>query len=54
MSKASEAQKQGIQQHFAKKSSNSNALMTDADAVARRRRIEELKEQKRFEREFDF
>ena len=53
MSKASEAQQQDIQQHFAKKSSNHNALITDADAVARRRRIDELKEQKRFEREFD-
>ena len=49
MSKPSEEQKAGLHQHFAKKLPNRNSLITDSEAVARRRRIEELEEKLRFE-----
>ena len=52
MSKPSEEQKTALHQHFAKKTSSRNPLITDADAVERRRRIEVLEEQWRFELEF--
>ena len=52
MSKPSEEQKTALHQHFAKKTSKRNPLIADAEAVQRRRKIEELKEQRRFELEF--
>ena len=52
MSKPTEDQKTALHQHFAKKTSNRNLLITDTEAVERRRRIEELEEQRRFELEF--
>jgi hypothetical protein len=54
MSKPTDEQKQSITMMFAKKTHKVIQDRSDMSAVARRRRIEELEEQKRLDAEFAF